>query len=41
MASFKGKDKEQLGEANESNEQLNAYQQNVAKILSMHTKTKL
>lgn len=39
MASLKRKDKEQLGEANKSSEQLKDIQENIAKMLSMHTKT--
>ena len=37
--SLRGKHKEQLGDANESNEQLKDIQENIAKMLSMLTKT--
>jgi hypothetical protein len=39
MVSPRGKDKEQLADANESNEQLKDIQENIAKMISMLTKT--
>jgi hypothetical protein len=41
MASPRGKDKEQLGDPNESNEQLKDIQENKAKMISMLTSPKL
>lgn len=40
-ASLRGKHKEQLGDANDSNEQLNDIQENIAKMISMLTITNI